>query len=98
MGSITVLLTSCLTGLESAVLQLTIFVFIYKPDKSKLEVNCTVILPPLMFPATTLGVTSLLVRSHFVVPNVYRENGLVPQLCLLFGQAGAATFPLGREY
>jgi hypothetical protein len=29
-GSITVLLTSCLTGLESAVGQLTIFVFIYK--------------------------------------------------------------------
>jgi len=31
-GSITVLLTSCLTGLESAVLQLTIFVFICKTD------------------------------------------------------------------
>ncbi len=29
-GSITVLLTSCLTGLESAVCQLTIFVFICK--------------------------------------------------------------------
>ncbi len=34
-GSITVLLTSCLTGLESAVLQMTIFVFIYKTDLSK---------------------------------------------------------------
>ncbi len=31
-GSITVLLTSCLTSLESAVLQLTIFVFICKTD------------------------------------------------------------------
>jgi hypothetical protein len=31
-GSITVLLTSCLTGLESAVRQLMIFVFIYKTD------------------------------------------------------------------
>ncbi len=31
-GNITVLLTSCLTGLESAVLQLTIFVFISKMD------------------------------------------------------------------
>jgi len=31
-GSITVLLTSCLTGLESAVRQLTIFVFICKTD------------------------------------------------------------------
>jgi hypothetical protein len=31
-GSITVLLTSCLTGLESAVWQLTIFVFICKTN------------------------------------------------------------------
>jgi len=31
-GSITVLLTSCLTGLESAVWQLTIFVFTCKTD------------------------------------------------------------------
>jgi hypothetical protein len=52
-GSITVQLTSCLTGLESAVWQLTIFVFICKTDKSKpvkQEVNSTVILPPLVFP------------------------------------------------
>jgi hypothetical protein len=43
-GSITVPLTSCLTGLESAVWQLTIFVFICKTDKSKpvkQEVNGT---------------------------------------------------------
>jgi hypothetical protein len=32
VGSITVLLTSCLTGLESAEFQLTIFVFICKTD------------------------------------------------------------------
>jgi len=31
-GSITILLTSCLTGLESAVWQQTIFVFICKTD------------------------------------------------------------------
>jgi hypothetical protein len=31
-GRITVLLTSCLTGLESVVWQLTIFVFICKTD------------------------------------------------------------------
>jgi hypothetical protein len=51
-GNITVLLTSCLTSLELAVWQLTIFVFICKTDKSKpvkQEVNCTVILPPLVF-------------------------------------------------
>ncbi len=50
-GSITVPLTSCLTGLESNVLQLTIFVFICQTDQSKQEVNSTVILPPLVFPA-----------------------------------------------
>ena len=52
-GSITVLLTSCLTGLESAVRLLTFFVLICKTDLSKpvkQEVNCTVILPPLVFP------------------------------------------------
>ncbi len=54
-GSITVPLTSCLTGLEWAVWQLTIFVFICKPDHSKpvkQEVNGTVILPTLVFPGT----------------------------------------------
>ncbi len=52
-GSVTVLLTSCLTGLESAVWQLTIFDFICKTDLSKpdkQEVNSIVILPPLVFP------------------------------------------------
>jgi hypothetical protein len=53
----TVLLTSCLTGLESAVWQLTIFVLICKTDLSKpvkQEVNGTVILPPSVFPGQTL--------------------------------------------
>jgi hypothetical protein len=48
-GSITVPLTSCLTGLESAVRQLTIFIFIFKTDYSKpvkQEVNGIVVLPP----------------------------------------------------
>ncbi len=52
-GSITVPLTSCLTGLESAVCLLRIFVVICKTDQSKpvkQEVNCTVILPPLVLP------------------------------------------------
>jgi hypothetical protein len=47
-GSITVPLTSCLTGLEWAVWQLKFFVFIWKMDKCKpvkQEVNSTVILP-----------------------------------------------------
>ncbi len=46
-GSITVQLTSCFTGLESAVWQLTIFAFICKTGWSqqvKQEVNSTVIL------------------------------------------------------
>jgi hypothetical protein len=52
--SIAVPLTSCLTGLESAVRQLTFIVFICKTDSSKpvkQEVNGTVILPPLVFHA-----------------------------------------------
>ncbi len=52
-GSITVQLTSCLTGLKSAVWLLTIFVFICKTDSSKpvkQEVNGTVIRPPVVFP------------------------------------------------
>ncbi len=47
-GSIIVLLTTCLTGLELAVWQLTIFVFIFKTDLSKpakQEVNGTVYFP-----------------------------------------------------
>ncbi len=53
-GSITLPLTSCLTGLESAVRLLTIFVFIWKKTGEskpvKQEVNGTVILPHLVFP------------------------------------------------
>jgi hypothetical protein len=55
-ASITVPLTSCLTGLESAIWLLTIFVFICKTEKSrpvKQEVNGTVILLPLVFPDVT---------------------------------------------
>ncbi len=51
-GSITIPLTSGLTGLESTVWQLTFFVFIWKADESKLvkhEVNGTVILPRLVW-------------------------------------------------
>ncbi len=56
-GSITVLLTSCLTDLELVVWVLTSFVLICKTDYSKQvkpEVNGTVILPPLVFPAFAL--------------------------------------------
>jgi hypothetical protein len=56
-GSIVVRLTSCLTGLESAVGQLTIFAFICKTDQCKpvkQEVNSKVILPPLVFPDCTI--------------------------------------------
>ncbi len=59
-GSITVSLTSCLTGLESAVCQLTIFVFICKTDFSKpvkQEANGTVILSPLAFPGGSITVS-----------------------------------------
>jgi hypothetical protein len=56
-GSITVLLNSVSTGLESAAWLLTFFVFICKTDSKpvKQEVNSTVILPPLVFPGTSLA-------------------------------------------
>ncbi len=65
-GSITVPLTSRLTGLELVIGELTIFVFICKTDKSKpvkQEVNGTVILPPLVFPGQTLQL--IVVRNCF---------------------------------
>jgi len=52
-GSITVLLTSCLTGLDQSVLQIkTKIVSCHTADSKpvKQEVNSTVILPPLAFP------------------------------------------------
>jgi hypothetical protein len=52
-GSITVPLTSCLTGLDSSVLQIKIkMVSSHTTDSkpAKQEVNSTVILPPLVFP------------------------------------------------
>jgi hypothetical protein len=52
-GSITVPLTSCLTGLELSVLQIkTKIVSCHTADSKpvKQEVNGTVILPPLVFP------------------------------------------------
>jgi hypothetical protein len=52
-GSITVLLTSCLTGLDESVLQTkTKIVSCHTADSKpvKQEVNGTMILPPLVFP------------------------------------------------
>jgi hypothetical protein len=53
-GSITIPLTSCLTGLDESVLQIKTKIVSthtadFKPVKQ--EVNGTVILPPLVFPA-----------------------------------------------
>ncbi len=53
-GSITVPLTSCLTGLDLSVLQIkTKIVSSHTADSKpvKQEANCTVMLPPLVFPA-----------------------------------------------
>jgi hypothetical protein len=71
-GSITVPLTSCLTGLESAVWQLTIC--FCKTDQSKpvkQEVTGTVILPPLLFPAFF---TDARVNKQFINPDIIEEG------------------------
>ncbi len=59
-GSITVLLTSCLTGLDKSVLQIkTKIVNCHTADSKpvKQEVNGTVILPPLVFPGQIVQMT-----------------------------------------
>ncbi len=56
-GSITVLLTSCLTGLDLSVLQIKTKIVSCHTVNSKpvkQEVNGTVILPPLVFPADSV--------------------------------------------
>jgi hypothetical protein len=56
-GCITVLLTSCFTGLDWSVLQIkTKIVSCHTADSKpvKQEVNSTVIPPPLVFPATNI--------------------------------------------
>jgi hypothetical protein len=56
-GSVTVQLTSCLTDLDLSVLQIKTKIGCYTADSKpvKQEVNGTVILPPLVFPAQTNG-------------------------------------------
>jgi len=56
-GSITVLLTSCLTGLDWSVLQIKTKIVSSHTANVKLvkqEVNGTIIRPPLVFPGQTL--------------------------------------------
>ncbi len=102
-GSIPVPLTSCLTGLESAVWLLTIYVFIWKTDLSKpvkQEVNGTVILFPLvLFPLRALPVSVqhslflfllLVWRAEF--PQKFRSNRLGPHLSPL-GRIRCACWP-----
>ncbi len=55
-GSITVPLTSCLTGLDQSVLQIKMKIVSCHTDDSKpvkQEVNSTMILPPLVFPGVS---------------------------------------------
>ncbi len=56
-GSITVPLTSCLTSLDLSDLQFKKILSFYMPDSKpvKQEVNSTVILPPLVFPACIIN-------------------------------------------
>ncbi len=67
-GSITVLLTSCLTGLDQSVLQIiTNIVSCLTADSKpvKQEVNGTVILPPLVFPGQNTVLMPLAQTAQF---------------------------------
>ncbi len=55
-GSITVPLTSYLTGLDKSVLQKIVSFHTADIKRVKQEVNGTVILPPLVFPGSSLEV------------------------------------------
>ncbi len=61
-GSITVLLTSCLTGLDRLIQIKTKIVSYHTADSKpvKQEVNITMILPPLVFPASILRTKQLI--------------------------------------
>ncbi len=62
-GSITLRLTSCLTGLDYSVLQIKTKIVSCHTDDSKpvkQEVNSTVILPPLVFPGETYNLNKML--------------------------------------
>jgi hypothetical protein len=69
-GSIIILLTSCLTGLDKSVLQIktkTVSCHTVDSKPVKQEVNRTVILPPLAFPART-------VKYHHTLGNSLRRS------------------------
>jgi hypothetical protein len=75
--SITVLLTSRLTGFDWSVLQITTKIVSYHTADSKpvkLEVNSTVILPPLVFPDDSIHA-----HDHFSFTTTSKEeNKLLP--------------------
>jgi hypothetical protein len=71
-GSITILLTSCLTVLDLSVLQLKIkIVGSHTADSKpvKQEVNGTVILPPLVFPAAAQALSNQLIKYYYCCIN-----------------------------
>ncbi len=77
-GSITVPLTSCLTGLDQSVLQIKTKIVICHRDDSKpvkQEVNGTVILPPLVLPAQTFipGMGKIIKWSQKMTQNITEQ-------------------------
>jgi hypothetical protein len=71
-GSITIMLTSCLTGLDLSVLQIKIkIVGCHTADSKpvKQEVNGTVILPPLVFPAAAQALSNQLIKHYYCCIN-----------------------------
>jgi hypothetical protein len=94
-GCITVPLTSCLAGLESAAWQLTFFVFIWKTDYSKLvkqEVNGTVILPPLAFPGTSLNQSLSVLPSSITASTAPSSSARRPTLTASTSGSGSLSW------
>jgi len=76
-GSITVQLTSCLTGLDWSVLQIkTKIISSHTADSKpvKQEVNGTVILPPFVFPGATLAVYYNISEQNIIISLICTNN------------------------
>ena len=84
-GSITVPLTSCLTGLDKSVLQIKTKIVSWHAADSKpvkQDFNGTVILPPLVFPGLSMSKNAFDLRSLILdlLRGAFKANGRFQKL------------------
>jgi hypothetical protein len=91
VGSITVPLTSCLTGLNSSILQIQIkTVSCHTADSKpvKQKVNGTVVLPPLVFPGQSFSLSCVTQDGKLISSSVWLQHSFfaIRTLHLCFGK------------